>query len=168
MNEPAPDPAFRLKTTARIRAGWLQHDLPFLIRSLRYLLRPQGEALRHAAGLEAGEIGILAVLQLNPGISQNDLAASVVLKKSAVTRIVQNLERRELIERMRSAADRRANCLHLTDAGIAVVESVRKATLALHDEWFESVSPADRAVFFAVLNTLIERLADAPQADDAP
>lgn len=163
--ETGPEAAFRLKSAAGIRAGWLQRDLMFLVRSLRYLLRPRGEALRLGAGLEAGEIGILSVIGLNPGVSQNDLAASVVLKKSAVTRIVQNLERRGLIRRDRSQADRRANCLTLTRDGAALVDSVRAATQAMQDDWFADVPPAEREVFFAVLNRLVERLATDPQPD---
>jgi len=161
MSPPA-DPEFRLKSAARIRAGWLRTDLMFLTRSLRYLLRPQGVELRRQAGLEAGEIGILAVVGLNPGISQNDLAASVVLKKSAVTRIVQALEGRGLLVRSRSAVDRRANCLRLTERGEAAIEGVRRATQALHDAWMESIPEDRRAVFFEVLATLVDRLAESP------
>lgn len=173
---PAPDPAppdaeFRLKTAARIRADWLGRDLMFLTRSLRYLLRPQGEALRRAAGLEAGEIGILAVVGLNPGISQNDLAAAVVLKKSAVTRIVQALEGRGLIERARSATDRRVNRLKLTATGERVIGGVRRATQGLQDAWFDGIPAAQRAAFFAVLVHLVERLAatadEGGEDDDA-
>ena len=168
--EERPDPAFRLKSAARIRAGWLQSDLMFLTRSLRYLLRPQGEGLRRAAGLEPGEIGILAVVGLNPGVSQNDLAASVVLKKSAVTRLVQDLERRGLLVRARSTTDRRANCLHLTPGGEAVIARVRQETRAMQDGWFDGVDPAARAIFLEVLSHLVARLADtaAPETGQNP
>lgn len=173
---PAPDPAppdaeFRLKNATRIRADWLRRDLLFLTRSLRYLLRPQGEALRRQAGLEAGEIGILAVVGLNPGISQNDLAAAVVLKKSAVTRIVQALEARGLIARARSASDRRVNRLTLTPTGESVIGGVRQATQALQDDWFDGIPAAQRAAFFGVLVQLVERLAasadEGGEDDDA-
>ena len=165
---PAPDPAFRLKSQARIRAGWLGQDLYFLTRSLRYLLAPHGVALRQQAGLEAGEIGILAVVGLNPGISQNDLAASVVLKKSAVTRIVQALEGRGLLERMRSDIDRRANRLTLTPAGQAVIDGVRRATRDQHQHWLAPIPADKQAVFFEVLSDLVDRLAETPlpAADD--
>jgi DNA-binding MarR family transcriptional regulator len=159
---PPPDPAFRLKSAARIRAGWLRQDLNFLTRSLRYLLAPHGVALRKAAGLEAGEIGILAVVGLNPGISQNDLAASVVLKKSAVTRIVQALERRGLLQRMRSNIDRRANRLNLTPAGQTVIEQVRRATQDQHRRWLAPIPAEKQAVFFEVLADLVEHLAETP------
>lgn len=128
-------------------------------------------ALRRQAGLEAGEIGILAVVGLNPGISRNDLAAAVVLRKSAVTRIVQALEGRGLIARARSATDRRVNRLMLTAAGEQVIGGVRRATQALQDDWFDGIPAAQRAAFFAVLVHLVERLAatagEGGEDDDA-
>lgn len=166
--DPIPaDPAFRLKSAARIRAGWLQRDLLFLTRSLRYLLRPQGERLRRAAGLEAGEIGILAVVGQNPGMSQNDLAASVVLKKSAVTRIVQSLEQRELLVRSRSQTDRRVNCLSLTPQGQRIIDGVQQATRAMQHEWFADIPPDRRAAFFEVMTHLVDQLAETPPPEDA-
>ena len=78
------DRAFRFRSGAVVRAGWLAGDLPFLTRSLRYLLRAPSDDLRAEFGLDAGDVGVLAVVDTNPGVTQNDLAASLVLKKSAV------------------------------------------------------------------------------------
>lgn len=168
---PGDDKEFRLKSGAVIRAGWLQHDLPFLTRSLRYLLRGQSDDLRAGAGLQAGDIGVLAVVSLNPGITQMDLASSLVLKKSAVTRVVQRLERRRLLERRRSTTDRRANRLTLTPEGQATAAALRDATRAMHEHWFAGIDPAEAAVFFDVLFRLVATLAqtlppDAPDSDE--
>ncbi len=161
MDQPdAPhDRTFALRSGAALRAGWLGGDVQFLTRSLRFVLRPQGGALRAAFALEAGDIGVLAVIGANPGLSQNDLAASLVLKKSAVTRVVQRLERRGFVHRRRSTADRRVNHLTLTDPGATLIDEVRAATLTQQEGWFDGISTADRAVFFDVLHRLLARLA---------
>ena len=159
------DRAFRFKSGAVIRAGWLASDLPFLTRSLRYLLRAQGEALRLEHQLESGDIGVLAVVSSNPGVTQNDLAASLVLKKSAVTRVVQRLEKRGFLTRRRSPQDRRANLLTLTESGEAISARVRAATMARHDQWFEAITPDERAVFFDVLFRLVDHLAETHSGD---
>lgn len=166
-----PDTQFRLKSGAVIHAGWLRRDLPFLTRSLRFLLRADSDSLRADSGLEAGDIGVLAVVSLNPGITQNDLAASLVLKKSAVTRVVQRLEKRRLLTRRRSTTDRRANRLSLTAEGAQLAESLRRATQARHGGWFDGIDPADAEVFFAVLFRLVANIAErrpegAPDGDD--
>ena len=159
------DRRFALRSGSAIRAGWLGGDVQFLTRSLRFLLRPQGEALRGAFALEAGDIGVLAVIEANPGLSQNDLAASLVLKKSAVTRVVQRLETRGQVRRQRSTEDRRANCLTLTEAGARLIDDVRAATRAQQDLWFADIPPAEASVFFEVMHRLLANLATSDSAD---
>ena len=154
-----PDRAFRFKSGSVIRAGWLAQDLSFLTRSLRYLLRAEAAAVRHDFALENGDIGVLAVVAANPGVTQNDLAASLVLKKSAVTRVVQRLETRGLLSRRRSLADRRAKLLTLTDAGARVAEGVQAATALRHEDWFAGIGADERAVFFDVLFRLVDHMA---------
>ena len=162
---------FRLKSGAQVRAGWMAHDLPFLTRSLRFLLRADSDALRAEMALEPGEIGIIGLLAENPGISQNDLAMSLVLKKSAVTKLVQALEGRGLLVRRRSQSDRRSNELTLTPAGREKAQAVHERVAEMHRAWFAGIPARERAVFFSVLFRLVATLAErnddaAASADD--
>ena len=168
VEQKSEDRPFRLRSGAVVKAGAMREDLPFLTRSLRFLLMPEGERLRGELGVRPGEIGVLCVVAENPGISQNDLALSLVLKKSAVTKVVQSLEADGLIERRRSRSDKRSNELRLTPAGTRRVTMFRKRSRILHDEWFDGIAAEDRAVFFSVLFTLVARLAerDAGGQDD--
>ncbi len=150
----------RLPSGEVVEVGWLAADLPFLTRTLRFLFRPESDVMRRDLGLEPGEIGILAVIAQNPGISQNGLASSVVLKKSAVTKVVQALEKRGLVKRTRSETDRRSNELSLTAEGEAMCQRMRAMSADLHDVWFDGVPEADRAAFFDVMFRLVGRLAE--------
>ncbi|MBF9030951.1 MarR family transcriptional regulator [Rhodobacterales bacterium HKCCE3408] len=149
----------RIGAGEMVELGWLARDLPFLTRTLRFLLRADSDEMRHELGLEPGEIGILAMIGHNPGISQNGLAGSLVLKKSAVTKIVQALEKRGLIERTRSETDRRWNELNLTKDGEAMAEQMRVAAIRRHDDWFDGIPEAERRIFFDVLFGIVEKLA---------
>ncbi|SPF78199.1 MarR family winged helix-turn-helix transcriptional regulator [Pseudoprimorskyibacter insulae] len=150
---------------ARVRLGPLAQDLPFMVRNLQALLRPKGQAIRDKLDVEAGVIGVMSIIWLNPGVSQNDLAASVTLKKSAVTKLVKALEARGLLERRRQDSDRRLNALTLTAEGEALVAQVRADINVVHAELFEGVPQADQDTFFRVMGLLIDRL--APTADGA-
>lgn len=165
-----PDSVFSLRPGSGVRPGWLGADVQFLTRSLRFLLRPQGAALRAAFHLEAGDIGVMAMVGANPGLSQNDLAASLVLKKSAVTRVVQRLESRGFLTRSPSPRDRRAKSLILTPEGSLLAEAVRTATQAQQANWFEGIDPGSQAVFFDVMRSLLARLVTSglpmPEDDD--
>jgi DNA-binding MarR family transcriptional regulator len=162
----AKDTALTKLTTpagTQIKLGPLSQDLLFLTRNLHALLRPQSAALRGELGLENGVIGVLSIIWMNPGMSQNDLAASVALKKSAVTKLVTSLEERGLIQRQKVSADRRMNALSLTANGEHLIERVRALTDEMHTRIFADISQKERDAFFAVLGKLIETLGISEQ-----
>ena len=146
------------KGPAAVELGPLTRDLHFMVRTLQSLLRPEGRALREAVEVEPGVIGVLLIVWLNPGISQSDLAASVVLKKSSVTALVKTLEAAGLLERNRVTADRRTNALTLTGEGHALIARIRTLSEAAQDRLFEGVPAADRDAFFRVARHLMDRL----------
>jgi len=142
-----------------IDLGPLAGDLIFMVRTLQAMLRPEGQAIRESLDVEAGMIGVLAIVWRQPGISQNDLATLVALKKSAVTKVVKDLEARGLLVRQRVSQDRRMNALELTENGRAVIEGARALSDALNARLFEGIDGKDRDTFFRVLENLFARLA---------
>lgn len=148
---------------AAVELGPLAREVIFMVRNLNALLRPEGQRMRAALAVESGAIGVLALIWINPGISQNDLAASLALKKSAVARSVKMLEEQGLVARRRAASDRRANALTLTEAGHEKMAIFRPLSAALHERLFEDVPAEDRETFVRVLGALVEKLSAQPQ-----
>lgn len=133
----------------------MARDMPFMMRTLQALMRPEGQAIRSEVNLPPGAIGVLAVIWLNPGISQNELAGAVALKKSAVTKLVTDLEARGILVRERVSQDRRMNALTLSHEGQVLIGRIRRLTQAWNDRLFSDVAPADREAFFRVLETIL-------------
>lgn len=148
----------RTPSGTEVDLGPLARDLPFMIRNIQALLRAEGQAIRNALGLEHGSIGVLSIVWLNPGISQNDLAASLAMKKSAITKLVTVLEKQNFVSRKRISADRRYNALTLTSEGHLLVAEIRRLTDALNARLMEGAEESDREAFFRVLGTLFARL----------
>ena len=145
--------------------GPLARDLPFMIRNLNAMLRPIGVAVREPLGIESGSIGILYMIWVNPGISQNDLAASLAMKKPAVTKLVKRLESEGLLERRRVQGNRRMNALTLTTEGQETVARIRRMTVKLNDQVTEGVPNQDLEVFFRVLEKLHDTLKARQQGE---
>jgi DNA-binding MarR family transcriptional regulator len=156
------------RSGTKVELGPLARDLPYVIRTVNALLRPKGDAVRKTLGFEAGMIGILSIIWLNPGISQNDVAASVVLKKSSVAKLLKTLEAEGFVTRRRAADDRRMNALTLTEKGAKAVADIRTATEAINGDFFNDVSPEDREAFFRVIGVLLARMVEtaAPALGD--
>ncbi|MEX1309298.1 MAG: MarR family transcriptional regulator [Candidatus Sulfomarinibacteraceae bacterium] len=80
----------------------------------------EGEQMRKA-GLTESQFGVLeALLHLGP-LCQRELAAKVLKSAGNMTTVVDNLQRRGLVERKREADDRRVVTVSLTGRGEAVI-----------------------------------------------
>lgn len=75
--------------------------------------------------LSPGRVGMLMLIEANPGVPQGRLAEAVGLDRSTMVGVVDGLEERGLIERRRGA-DRRTNGLWLTRTGRTLVARLRR------------------------------------------
>ncbi|NMA98787.1 MAG: winged helix-turn-helix transcriptional regulator [Phyllobacteriaceae bacterium] len=141
-----------------VELGPLRENLPFLTRALRAYIRAENAEFYAALDAEQGEIVVLSVIGLNPGMSQNDLAATLVFKKSAITKLVKDLEARGYIERAKSASDRRFNALQLTGAGKQRYAQISDLIGRQNATFLEPFSEEERVELFGYLNRLYRHL----------
>ncbi|MFH5878733.1 MarR family winged helix-turn-helix transcriptional regulator [Arthrobacter sp. NA-172] len=76
-------------------------------------------------GLTPSDAGVIRLLGRAPGLSQRSLANRLGAVPSRVVTLIDSLEERGLVERMRSSTDRRHYELHLTEAGERVLSELR-------------------------------------------
>jgi DNA-binding MarR family transcriptional regulator len=72
-----------------------------------------------------GRVGILLLVESNPGVTQSRLARAVHLDRSTMVGVIDKLEERGLIERRRGE-DRRTNGLWLTRAGRTLLTRMKE------------------------------------------
>ena len=105
--------------------------------------------------LSPGRVGILLLLEANPGLAQGRLAQAVSLDRSTMVGIVDMLEGRGLIERRRGE-DRRTNGLWLTDEGRALVARLKRRIQQHERRVAARLSAVERAQLLALLEKLSE------------
>ena len=86
------------------------------------VFRDFGESV---SDLPPGRVGILLIIDANPGVTQTRLAQAVGLDRSTLVGVLDALEARGLVERRRGK-DRRTNGLLLTRAGRARVTELKR------------------------------------------
>ena len=105
------------------------------------------------AELSPGRVGILLLLEANPGVTQSRLARAVSLDRSTMVGVVDMLESRRLIER-RKGQDRRTNGLWLTKEGKALVTRLKRRILKHERRVAARLSDLERAQLLALLEKL--------------
>lgn len=91
-------------------------------------------AVFDALKLRPAEYSVLVLIADNPGRKQTEIAEVLGIKRANFVTLVHGLEERGLVERMPSAADKRANALHLTREGDAFLAHARGVHTAMEDE----------------------------------
>jgi len=100
-----------------------------------------------------GRVGILLLIDANPGVTQSRLAQAVGIDRSTMVGVLHALQAHALIERRRGE-DRRTNGLWLTRSGRALVASLKRR-IRIHEHRVASrLSAADRVQLLALLEKL--------------
>jgi MarR family transcriptional regulator, 2-MHQ and catechol-resistance regulon repressor len=74
--------------------------------------------------LSASQFAILEALNHSGPLSQRELAKSLLVSDGNITFIIDNLEKRTLVKRVRSMDDRRVQHVHLTRAGQNIIRKI--------------------------------------------
>ncbi len=102
------------------------------------------------------DAGILRLLRTAAGLSQQELAARLQIHPSRLVAILDNLEKREFVERRENSEDRRLYSLYLTKKGGEILESIGKVAREHQDILLAALNRDERAE----LATLLLKVAD--------
>jgi DNA-binding MarR family transcriptional regulator len=101
-----------------------------------------------------GLFAVLVLVEGNPGLKQSELARAVHLDRSSIVAVVDNLERRGLVERHAVAHDRRSNALRLTAGGAALLKGLKRRVASHEKRLARDLDPGERATLVALLQRI--------------
>jgi DNA-binding MarR family transcriptional regulator len=104
-------------------------------------------------GLSPGRVGLLVLIEANPGVTQSRLAEAVRRDRSTMVGVLDQLEARGLVERRRGA-DRRTNGLWLTRAGRALLARALRRIAAHERRIAARLSAAERRELLRLLGKI--------------
>lgn len=107
--------------------------------------------------LQPGDVGILRLIAAEENLSQQGLAATLGVVPSRVVVLIDGLEKKGLVARVRSPRDRRTYELHLTDEGREVMREMRMIGTAHETEMTAALTPAEHQE----LGRLLQKVADS-------
>ena len=108
-------------------------------------------------GITIGQSFILLSLRERDGQNVKELAEKLAIDSSAITGLVDRLEKADLVERRADERDRRALRIHLTDKGAKSVGTMVKLGNQFNEGLKEGLSKSELAAlekFFLVIDKL--------------
>lgn len=92
------------------------------------------------------------------GQSQTELAGDSYKNAPTVSRILDLLEKKGLVERQRFANDRRRYKIFLTKEGQVTVEKVKPAVASLREQGWQQLTDEDYSTFLRIMNQVFDNL----------
>jgi DNA-binding MarR family transcriptional regulator len=131
--------------------------------------------------LTPAEAGILRLLRIEAGLSQQELATRLQIHPSRLVAFLDDLEKQGFVERRANPHDRRLYSLHLTKNGGEVLEKIGKVARDHQDALLSALSKEERDALAALLLKIADqqglvrgvhpgyrRLGSTRQSDDPP
>jgi len=125
--------------------GRMMHEM------FRVLKKRTGE--KTEAKLTIEQFGLLHAIKMKEDdVIQKDMAEIMGKDKSAILRLIDSLEEKELVRRVVDTNDRRKNFLMVTKKGEKVIEQGLKIEFELMEELRNGLSKSDLNTFYKVID----------------
>ncbi len=128
----------------------------FLIAQLGAHAASQFAERMRVLELTPADAGILRLLRVASGLSQQELAGKLNIHPSRLVAILDNLEKRGYLERRPNPDDRRLYSLHLTKGGDEVLGRISRVAREHQDAFLAALTDEERTT----LGSILLRIAD--------
>jgi DNA-binding MarR family transcriptional regulator len=109
-----------------IDLGGLDQFTGYVVRRAQvWIFQDFKRALRDL-DMTPGQFSVMKIVAANPGIAQARVAEVLCIERARLVQMLDRLEAPRLIDRTRSATDRRSHALHLTAEGARMLERLEE------------------------------------------
>jgi len=134
----------------------------FLLSQLGFHVAQGFAARLEPLGIAPNHFGLLSHLERGEGSTQQRIADALGLHRKVMVGLLDDLERRGLVERRRHPGDRRAHAIYLTAAARELLPRAREVADRHEDELLAALDDGERAQLIAVLQRLVDPTENPP------
>jgi DNA-binding MarR family transcriptional regulator len=138
----------------------LDYDLLIQLYDVARHMRTYADQRARAQGVTRAQMIILARLERQTDISQNELAAATEVAPMTVARLIDRLEETGLVKRCTDPDDGGAWRLRLTPAAAPILREIKRARAELHHDMTQNIEPAVLDAMAAGLRQMKENLSE--------
>ncbi|GIP61072.1 MarR family transcriptional regulator [Paenibacillus sp. FSL W8-0186] len=133
--------------------------------SLGYIITNTGRKITqhltqrfHEFGITSEQWGVLQTLTEEEGITQAELSRRTEKDPTNVTRILDQLERKEFIRRGANKEDRRSYLIHVTESGRSLSEKLLPIEAEFTQSYLKDLTVEELALLRQIFQKINERL----------
>ncbi len=117
------------------------------------------DKLFEAHGITTAQYNVLRILKgvYPKGHARCEIASRMIERASDITRIIDRLEKQDLVERDRTSEDRRISITRITEKGIEVLNKLNKTVEQKHNEFTNNLNESECRQLSLLLEKLYEK-----------
>jgi DNA-binding MarR family transcriptional regulator len=138
-------------------------DFFIVLHDVARLMRTRFDQRARAQGMTRAQWIILARLERQPGLSQNEMAAICEVEPITVGRLIDRLEARGLVERRNDPSDRRIHRLHLLPAAKPIIDEIMHYKDQMKNELLSGLDHTLLEQFIDALLSIKNNMTDSPK-----
>ncbi|MCX7175948.1 MAG: MarR family winged helix-turn-helix transcriptional regulator [Proteobacteria bacterium] len=150
-------------TKRQLKLGILGSNIGYLTRVARNLTQHRSGEYINDLGFIGGQIAMLGLIHANDGVSQNELSRALLMRKSQVTGMIQDLVTRGYVKRIELGADRRYKSLSLTKTGSQIWLKASDRIMQHSDEVLSGLTVAERKKLLELLLKMVSSNLEDPE-----
>ena len=112
----------------------------------------------HGFNLTAEQFLVMDTLWDEGVMSQQQIADTILKDKNSVTKLIDALEKKGLVERVAGRSDKRQNLIHLTQKAVEIKKSITQVAIDTTDKIIKDIPREDLINFVKVLNKMAENI----------
>lgn len=149
-----------------MRGGSIEHVLVALRRVIR-ATDLYSKRLAKTSGLTVPQILLLQAIRDRGQVTIGELAAEISLSQATVTTIIDRLEKRQLVYRVRSSTDKRKVHAFLTEKAVHVLKNAPTPLQQHFSRQYANLSDWEQAMIVSALQRVAQMM-DAEHIDASP
>lgn len=134
-----------------LKLGYLADSVGYQIRRAHNGMVRDYEAQLADVGIPPRYLGLLLLIELNPGAAQSRIAEAAGLDRSTLVPVIDRLQDAGFLERRPSPDDARSNGLWLTRKGSKVAARMKKLAIEREAKMLAGISAAERKLLVDLL-----------------
>ena len=136
----------------------MDKSLGFIINRASAAIKKEFNKRLRPYDLTPEQWSILNRLGEQDGLTQKDIAERTYKDQPNITRILDKLEKKELLKRVDNPEDRRAFLIFLTDKGKGIRESIIPITVQLNEDAATGLTNVEHKQLICLLDRIYESL----------
>ena len=110
----------------KINLGGLDQYTGYVVRRAQVWIFQDFKRALKELDMTPAQFSVMKIIAANPGIAQARVAEVLCIERARLVQMLDRLEAPRLIDRTRSATDRRSHALFLTEAGVEMLERLEQ------------------------------------------